>query len=246
MGNDSSTQKHAALWLLARNGDAAELRMAIARVPPELKCSYLEFEQENATPLTIAVKRGHVECVGVLLSADVDVNHIGIDGLSALHIAVKKNDPAIVRLLVENDAVDCNVVDPHGCTPLFLAAIEGHVQVLDLLLHCGAVDVFARELQTHKDLLTLARIAYSQAGAQNQPRFQVCLDLITKVHCSAVCIPTTLADWSTAIAPASGQPMRISVGIYRREAQYWLAMDQAVCLYCSLQNGEERDLLRTL
>lgn len=182
MGNGSSTHKHAALWLLARNGDAAELRMAIARVPPQLKRSYLEFEQENATPLTIAVKRGHLKCVNVLLSAGVDANHMGIDGLSALHLAVKKNSPVIVRLLVENDSVDCNVADPHGCTPLLVAAMEGFVQVLDVLLHCGAVNVFAHELQTHKDILTLARIAYNQAATQHQPRFKACFDLITTVR----------------------------------------------------------------
>lgn len=181
MGNGSSTHKHAALWLLARNGDAAELRMAMARVPLELKRSYLEFEQENATPLTIAVKRGHVECVQVLLSAGADANHLGIDGLSALHLAVTNNSPRLVRLLVENDAVDCNVADPHGYTPLLMAAMDGSVQVLDVLLHCGAVNIFARELQTHKDLLTLARMAYNQAAAQHQPRFKACLELITKV-----------------------------------------------------------------
>lgn len=111
----------------------------------------------------------------------MDVNRVTQDGLSPLHLAVKMNKPAIVQLLVENARVNCNAIVPSECTPLLTAAINGYVEVLEVLLYCGGVNIFALDSRSRKDVMELARKACSKAATRDQSRFKACLDIIAKV-----------------------------------------------------------------
>ena len=51
------------------------------------------------TPLMLAARNGHAETVRALLLEDVDLTQRGMAGETALDIATRRNDPAIVDLL---------------------------------------------------------------------------------------------------------------------------------------------------
>lgn len=195
MGHAISSNQHAVIWWLAQHGDAVELNRAIERIPPELRHAHMEYKSASGglTPLMVAVQHGHVECVRTLLATGVNVNRTKPASASPLHMAAKGNYPEVAQLLVENATVNCNAIDQRGCTPLLVAAIEGHVEVLDVLLHCGAVDLFAcKGRRSGNDVLTLARKAYAKAGESRRPKYRECLELITTVlhWCCTVCTLT--------------------------------------------------------
>ncbi|PQE19473.1 ankyrin repeat protein [Rutstroemia sp. NJR-2017a WRK4] len=58
--------------------------------------------------------------------------------LSTLHIAVQNGHDRIVRRLIQRNNVDCNEKDSAGRTPLLMAVIEGHEDIVNSLLSCGA------------------------------------------------------------------------------------------------------------
>lgn len=87
--------------------------------------------------------------------------------------------------------MNCNAVDQRGLTPLLVAAVQGHVDVLDVLFHCGAVDLFACRAFCN-DLLALVRRAYARAEETDRPKFRACLRLITKALSLLLCCVVSL------------------------------------------------------
>lgn len=78
----------------------------------------------------------NADCIRALLAAGADAN--ADDGYStALHLAVERNAPAIVQLLIEGGA-RLNTLNEHGWTPLRCAAEEGWEDCARLLLAAGA------------------------------------------------------------------------------------------------------------
>lgn len=172
------------LWHLALNGEAKSLRDAILQLSPAFLRLYLEYtsDLDQSTPLEIAIRKNHVFCVKVLLTAGADADRLNSEGLSPLHLAVKTNNRVIAELLIHYGAEDFNVLDRCGRTPLVDAAIEGHAQVLDVLLHCGAVDIFALDPDSQEDILAIARKEIFQAPIGcDHSKFTACVDLVIAV-----------------------------------------------------------------
>lgn len=189
MGNESSTQQQqrSGIWTLARDGRPGGLRASIdqlAGLRPAEKAAYIDWQDEadRRTPLAMAALMGAVECVRMLLINGADASLVGRDGMGPLHLAVKSKGIAIVNLLMRNRRVDCNVVDARGYTPLHLAAILGYAQVLQALLACERIDVFARHKNNGLNVLQLARRAYLKANASDRPRFKESMTLVEKVR----------------------------------------------------------------
>ena len=68
-----------------------------------------DMHQLGVTPLTIAVAKGHVNNVVMLLQHEkIDVNQKTNDGLSPLHIAMLTNNEICFRLLLEHTEIDVN------------------------------------------------------------------------------------------------------------------------------------------
>ncbi len=90
-----------------------------------------------AVPLIEAVKGGNREALRDLLRRNHDVNAPQIDGTTALHWAVNRDDVEAVELLIRAGA-DVNVQNRYGVAPLTLACVNGNAVITDKLLKSGA------------------------------------------------------------------------------------------------------------
>jgi len=84
-----------------------------------------------------AAMRGDRGAVRAALTRNADVNGAQVDGSTALHWAVERNDIEIVDLLLRAGA-RVAARTREGVTPLQLAAINGSASMLDRLLKAGA------------------------------------------------------------------------------------------------------------
>lgn len=100
-------------------------------------------DDKNWTALLYATAQGHIEVVRFLLEEEADPK-IGtiMFGLTPLHIAATKGDIQIVELLINK--VDVDFRDSERFTPLSYAAMNGHKEVVQLLVAKGA-DIQSRD-----------------------------------------------------------------------------------------------------
>ena len=129
------------------------------------------------SPLMIAALKGHLDLAKTLIRRGAEVNK---PGWTPLHYAAARPEPDsldMVRLLLEEHAY-IDAESPNKTTPLMMAAMYGHPDVLRLLLEEGAdpslrnqqgltaVD-FARRAERH-DLADLiaARLRSARPGSR--------------------------------------------------------------------------------
>ena len=89
------------------------------------------------TPLPNAAKTGDRATVSRLLQAGVDVDAPELDGTTALHWAVYRDDADLAVTLIDAGA-DANVVNRNGATPLTLACVNSNPDMVERLLAAGA------------------------------------------------------------------------------------------------------------
>jgi uncharacterized protein len=95
----------------------------------------------NSIPaLHIAVGRGRVDLVNLLIAAGANPNRRDVTGLTPMMLAACRGDLDAVELLLKSGA-DVNARDFNGTTSLMLA--QGHDLVVEALLRAGA-DVNAK------------------------------------------------------------------------------------------------------
>ncbi|HEY6344293.1 MAG TPA: ankyrin repeat domain-containing protein [Bryobacteraceae bacterium] len=89
------------------------------------------------TRLADAAMRGDGEAVRSLLSEGAGVNTPQPDGTTALHWAVRHDDPATTETLIKAGA-DVKAANRYGVTPMNLAAVNGDAANIRNLLDAGA------------------------------------------------------------------------------------------------------------
>lgn len=112
----------------------------LIKLKPSLKISM----DDGLTPLMIAVQTGHLKGIKLLLednnTASVNAQESKL-GWTALHYAVKNKNPELLKLFletsVEKHSIDINACDKQGVTPLILAAEQGDLESVKLLLSIG-------------------------------------------------------------------------------------------------------------
>jgi ankyrin repeat protein len=107
------------------------------------------------TPLQLACRKGLLGIAGLLLGAGADPTAPGVEGQTALRVAIVEGHVAIVRLLLT--VTDVEQRGPDECaTPLFAAVRWARAEVAHVLLEAGA-DV-RRQSPTGWTLLHLAAV----------------------------------------------------------------------------------------
>ena len=101
--------------------------------------SYLDARDvEGQNALIAAVEGGHSETVGYLLRHNADTEVVPrVGGMTALAAATKIGNCRIVRGLLEAGA-NSNPPHRHYGTPLQLAAAQGSIEIIKVLVHEGA------------------------------------------------------------------------------------------------------------
>jgi ankyrin repeat protein len=99
------------------------------------------------TPLYFAAQRGHADVVALLVERGADVNTVTQFG-TALQIAARGNQTAIMEMLLRNGADPNLSGGEYGNTPLHDAAERGAIEAARLLLENGA-DVNSRTKRGH-------------------------------------------------------------------------------------------------
>lgn len=102
-------------------------------------------ESEHRTPLALAARKGHKECLQLLLAAGADIDTKNKWEETPLSKAAAYNHIGCVQLLLDHGA-DPNCVDLWLETPLYKATVKGHVECMRILLEGGADVNRANEL----------------------------------------------------------------------------------------------------
>ncbi|KAK4985760.1 hypothetical protein LTR66_008066 [Elasticomyces elasticus] len=145
-----------ALVILLVNGRTFEP----IHVPHDLK-----YEHECHSPVpkvAYAASLGLREVVSALVDDNCNVNALTVNGASALHLAIKFEHEAVVKLLLERGAgVNNRITNSKGYnfTALIRAAIKGQEAVAKLLLDRGA-EVNARDSHGVTALIVAAKHRY--------------------------------------------------------------------------------------
>nr|AFI99112.1 ankyrin repeat protein Diego [Clytia hemisphaerica] len=93
-----------------------------------------EPDKDQRTALMWAALKGHMNVLKVLLGGkNVNINAVGINKQTALHMSCQTGNLECVQLLIQHKA-DVNMMDQQQHTPLFYACASGHGQIVTKLL----------------------------------------------------------------------------------------------------------------
>lgn len=123
----------AMLQAAAASGDAAQVATILAESTPTHGMS-----SSNLTTAVIgAARRGHGDCVVVLLSHGAAPDGVGADGCTPLHVACRRGHAAVVRALLTARA-SASLAVRGGSVPLHAASWGGHSVLVEMLCAANA------------------------------------------------------------------------------------------------------------
>ena len=97
---------------------------------------------KSSAALALAVKANFVAIVQLLVDAGVDINYQDEQGETALHIAARFGHDTCAEILLAGSAgqqADMELAEKtFAWTPLFIASVDGHLGVVELLIDAGA------------------------------------------------------------------------------------------------------------
>lgn len=102
--------------------------------------NYFHYLQYGVTPLHLASKNGHESVVRLLMnSTGVQVNaQTKIHESIPMHYAAEGGHMIVAGLLISRSSDSLTKPDKHGKTSLHLAAAQGHLNMVSMLLGQGA------------------------------------------------------------------------------------------------------------
>ena len=88
----------------------------------------------------MAIWRGHVDVVHTLINSGASIYLKAPHGLTTLHLAVKRGDLALSKLLIASDFENILVNEKSGAegSALHIAIVRNDVQIIKLLIVSGA------------------------------------------------------------------------------------------------------------
>lgn len=121
------------------------------------------MSDKGTTALIASSNYGDLESVSLLLSrnASVDVREAG-DGMTALLCACAKGYVDIVYELCSVGKSDTNLCTKHGCSPFWISAQKGNVEMMKILKEFGA-DIHKADLSGITPSLIAANLGHEKA-----------------------------------------------------------------------------------
>jgi ankyrin repeat protein len=113
------------------------IRHALGCATLALVCMAGAASAASKSPVADAASKGDRAAVRTLIQQKADVNEPQVDGATALHWAVYREDGELVDMLVRAGA-NVKVENREGVTPLMMAALYGDAAIIDRLLKAGA------------------------------------------------------------------------------------------------------------
>ena len=128
-------QHHAALHIAARHGQRnTVLRLLRAGASP-----HIVDRGQKLLPLYYAIDNDLTDIAILLIVAGTPLHYDDQSDRTALHLASRKRNADIVRLLLTDpEKARINAGNSYGATALLLAAAEGDLEIVDMLLAVGA------------------------------------------------------------------------------------------------------------
>ncbi|XP_041371501.1 putative ankyrin repeat protein RF_0381 [Gigantopelta aegis] len=90
------------------------------------------------TPLMLGCREGYTEMVRLLITGKANVNKKKASGLTALHVAVHNDRESPARCLLNSGRCCVNACTSRGNTALMLGCEKGYIEMVRLLIECGA------------------------------------------------------------------------------------------------------------
>ncbi|XP_066140889.1 uncharacterized protein [Euwallacea fornicatus] len=95
-------------------------------------------ESSLYTPLHLGAKNGYLPVVEVLVNHQANISASGPKGITPLHLAAQYNHEDVVRFLLQQEGINIQALDDIDNSPIDLAIIEGHSNIVQVLLDHGA------------------------------------------------------------------------------------------------------------
>lgn len=96
----------------------------------------------SSAVLALATKSNFVDIVRILVKSGVDINYQDEQGETALHVAARFGHADCARLLVagsKDQFINVELSETtYGWTPLFIACVDGHLPIVEILVDAGA------------------------------------------------------------------------------------------------------------
>ncbi|KAK7547255.1 Glycerophosphoryl diester phosphodiesterase family-domain-containing protein [Phyllosticta citricarpa] len=109
---------------------------------PDEKISRRKSVSKSGAVLAMATKSNFVQIVKLLVEADININYQDQQGETALHVAARFGHTECAKALIDGSAdqkADLNIPEKaFAWTPLFIACVDGHLPVAQLLIEAGA------------------------------------------------------------------------------------------------------------
>jgi ankyrin repeat domain-containing protein 50 len=138
-------------------------------------------DNNGATPLYAAAGFGHKSTVQLLLANRADVNARDKYGMTPLFVATFNSHADVVKLLLASKA-DVDAAANSGMTPLDVAAVEDVAEVLltnkadvDARASSGHTPLHFAALNGHTDVVRLLLGANSDVNAKTSPARRLCI-----------------------------------------------------------------------
>jgi len=97
---------------------------------------------KSSAVLALAAKANFIDIVRILVQARVDLNYQDEHGETALHVAARFGHVECAQILLTGSDMQKADVElcenTYGWTPLFIACVDGHLPIVDLLIEAGA------------------------------------------------------------------------------------------------------------